>query len=457
MSQITRCPSCATSFRVVADQLRISEGWVRCGQCKEVFDASAHLVPIVALSNAPDLALPSVPEPPPTEAVYRGIQTKGVALDGRSEEGTAFVRAPSSPEYPGPVSVSLALDETHTLSADGVPSTVEPGRGLAQEPADQTPRASDGRSEVRPESVLAPWLRGRADTPAVGDNQKSVFLQGPVTAELAAVVPVISTMPEHTEPSSLSLPLSVGQSLSLAHDTLVSASELQDPSSLQKEDGSLGHAADLPAPDSVGSHVLPAIIRSEHLKAPTSLTDDGDLEDNDSLNPSPEVGFVVAARHKALWRKPVVRAMLSLLLLLSISVLVLQVAVHERDQIAAMDARAKPFLMSLCDVLGCDIAPQRKIAQVVIDSSSFNKARGDSYQLIFVMQNRADVPVAMPAMELTLTDAQDQPVLRKVLLPEDLAAPLELAARGQWDASVSVVVTTGGARVAGYRLLAFYP
>jgi predicted Zn finger-like uncharacterized protein len=33
MSLITRCPACGTMFKVVPDQLRISEGWVRCGQC----------------------------------------------------------------------------------------------------------------------------------------------------------------------------------------------------------------------------------------------------------------------------------------------------------------------------------------------------------------------------------------------------------------------------------------
>ena len=43
MSLITRCPACGTMFKVVPDQLRISEGWVRCGHCAEVFDASAHL------------------------------------------------------------------------------------------------------------------------------------------------------------------------------------------------------------------------------------------------------------------------------------------------------------------------------------------------------------------------------------------------------------------------------
>ena len=33
MSLATRCTSCGTAFRVVQDQLKVSEGWVRCGRC----------------------------------------------------------------------------------------------------------------------------------------------------------------------------------------------------------------------------------------------------------------------------------------------------------------------------------------------------------------------------------------------------------------------------------------
>ena len=44
MSLLTRCPACTTLYRVVPDQLRISEGWVKCGQCGEIFDASKHLL-----------------------------------------------------------------------------------------------------------------------------------------------------------------------------------------------------------------------------------------------------------------------------------------------------------------------------------------------------------------------------------------------------------------------------
>ena len=43
MSLITRCPACGTKFKVVTDQLKVSEGWVRCGQCAEVFVGTLHM------------------------------------------------------------------------------------------------------------------------------------------------------------------------------------------------------------------------------------------------------------------------------------------------------------------------------------------------------------------------------------------------------------------------------
>lgn len=46
MSLATRCTACGTIFRVVQDQLRVSEGWVRCGRCAEVFDARDQLFDI---------------------------------------------------------------------------------------------------------------------------------------------------------------------------------------------------------------------------------------------------------------------------------------------------------------------------------------------------------------------------------------------------------------------------
>src|SRR6476620_10869997 len=53
MSLITRCPACGTMFKVVADQLKVSQGWVRCGQCAEVFDATVHLLPRELPASSP--------------------------------------------------------------------------------------------------------------------------------------------------------------------------------------------------------------------------------------------------------------------------------------------------------------------------------------------------------------------------------------------------------------------
>ncbi|WP_236749948.1 DUF3426 domain-containing protein [Acidovorax carolinensis] len=182
---------------------------------------------------------------------------------------------------------------------------------------------------------------------------------------------------------------------------------------------------------------------------------DDDL--TDEVLGADDVSFVRAAKRKAFWRRPFVRVVLGAVVFVLLCTLALQVMLHERDRIAAMDARIRPWLQMLCEPFQCALAPLRRISDVMIDSSSFHKARGDSYQLTFAIKNRATVPLATPAMELTLTDAQDQPVVRRVFFPQEMAAPMELPALGEWTSSVAVIVTTGGARVAGYRLVAFYP
>jgi len=79
MSFTTRCPTCGTMFRVVADQLKISEGWVRCGHCADVFDATLYLdawggakpqAPATAVASP--AAAVSTPTPAPTTAPVSG-------------------------------------------------------------------------------------------------------------------------------------------------------------------------------------------------------------------------------------------------------------------------------------------------------------------------------------------------------------------------------------------------
>ena len=110
--------------------------------------------------------------------------------------------------------------------------------------------------------------------------------------------------------------------------------------------------------------------------------------------------------------------------------------------------------------LACRIGPPRHIDAVAIETSSFNKLRSDTYRLNVTLKNVAAMPVAMPALELTLTDAQDQALVRRVLQsPEFAPGVTSLAARADWSTSLAIAVnaSAAGGRVAGYRLLAFYP
>jgi hypothetical protein len=97
---------------------------------------------------------------------------------------------------------------------------------------------------------------------------------------------------------------------------------------------------------------------------------------------------------------------------------------------------------------------------IVIDSASFSKIRGDAYRLTFTVKNTAITALAVPAIELTLTDSRDQPVVRRVFFPGELGAKSDaLAAGSEWPASLAMTLKSGATvdRVAGYRLLAFYP
>ncbi|MCY7306758.1 MAG: DUF3426 domain-containing protein [Rhodoferax sp.] len=161
------------------------------------------------------------------------------------------------------------------------------------------------------------------------------------------------------------------------------------------------------------------------------------------------------ARHR-----PAVAWALSLLSVLLLGVLALQVVRHERDRIAVLAPAVRPALLWFCATTKCMVSPLRLLDSVVIENSSFSRLRGDLYRLGFSLRNSASIDIAMPAIELSITDAQDQALSRRVILPVEFGASGQvLAAGSDWTGGLTLsVITTGSAeRVAGYRILAFYP
>lgn len=174
--------------------------------------------------------------------------------------------------------------------------------------------------------------------------------------------------------------------------------------------------------------------------------------------PEAEPGFVRQARRKAFWRRPAVRVALVLGSLLGVGALAGQVMWGQRDALAVQHPSLAPALQALCAMAGCELQPRRQIGDVVIGSSGFRQLpRSGQYQWSLSLENRSDFPVAMPAVELTLTDAQDKLLLRRVIRLDQFGAPAQIEGHGEWSVTAPVEVQGLEAAVAGYRALVFYP
>ena len=119
MSFITRCPACSTSFKVVSDQLKISDGWVRCGHCHHIFDATLDLQPWWPGVEEPSAAGP-VPAPVPADAP--AVVEAPVADPAPIEpEPIPAVQEPETEPEPEPPVI-----EPPSVSPDVLPVEAEP-------------------------------------------------------------------------------------------------------------------------------------------------------------------------------------------------------------------------------------------------------------------------------------------------------------------------------------------
>ncbi|MDP4621842.1 MAG: zinc-ribbon domain-containing protein [Hydrogenophaga sp.] len=323
MSFITRCPACSTSFKVVADQLRVSQGWVRCGHCAEIFDANQDLKPWV-----------------PTPPVLTNV-----------------------------------VDEQ-------------------QQPSDQA------------------WARQASDAEAVhNDTPLTEVLEG--LSELSAS----------------------------QHSTDVHVDAVQP---------NHGVGDELASPEAMSMDQDP-VLHIDVLQA------DGDDSLNEAFEPEPR--FVQQAKRHVFWASKRVRASLWAGVCLGGLSLALQWAVHDRDRLAAWQPALKPLLTAVCQPFGCRIEAVRQVDAVVIDSSGLVRLLGQLHAMDVVLKNTQAWPVAMPSLELSLTDGQDQVLARRVLLAKDWPdAPPVLQPGQAWPVKLRLSIALAGDQaMAGYRIALFYP
>jgi predicted Zn finger-like uncharacterized protein len=142
--------------------------------------------------------------------------------------------------------------------------------------------------------------------------------------------------------------------------------------------------------------------------------------------------------------------------------LVGQAVWHFRDAIAAHFPAARPVLVRMCAYAGCAIRPMRDVAALSIESSDLQADAAHKGLLVLAanVRNRANYAIAYPHLELTLTDAQDQPVVRRAFAPADYVggtADLGRGLVGQGELPIKMFIDASATSQAGYRLYLFYP
>ncbi len=423
MSLVTRCTACGTLFKVVADQLKISDGWVRCGQCGTVFDAQGNLVP--EFESAP---------PPLIENQRPSSGAEPLRDSSFNPQDREALQAAFAPARADPAKAPL-------------PAAVTAPAQLSSPPADTLP------------AQLSDFSSGFLPPPPVA------AAYSPQPAQMASLKTGTST---DTSPDSR------------ADSQSFSPGQLRDSGEIDSETGpSSSSWAASEYPDHKGRLLD---VSSTSLSAePTTLSNPSTgVSPSDSMPPPPpEVDllgpgtkptFVQQAQHAKRWRRPWIRFSLSLILLALMAVLGLQVSLHEKDRIATQWPQAKPWLDRLCQYAACQIQAMKSIDSITVDASSFNlinknsaqlEAATQTYRLSITLKNTGPLAVALPHLELSLQDAQDQPILRRVLSPTDIGMADQAIASGKDMAgSLTLQVNTAqlaGNRINGYRVLAFYP
>lgn len=334
MSLATRCTSCGTVFRVVQDQLKVSEGWVRCGRCNEVFNAIEGLFDLER-DAPPNWKPPPAPPAPPAASISASYDVQAEPPDD---------------------------DEVFQLSdGDRVHS-----RFFQPEQADveQTPaQAVKGRDRVDfAEARFNEALLN--DKPAKSQSRKGTGI----------------------------------------------------PRSSVKE----------------------ARARQEAARRGP--------------------GFVQHAQQRERWRSPGMRALLSLLVVVLSTALLAQAGHHFRDLWAARWPATRPVLAWGCEWLQCEVSPPRRIDDVVVESSTLSPGPGgNGYRLALVLRNRGTLTLAMPSIDLRLTDSSERLVARRALAPGDFRVNPPVLAPGS-ESSVQLLFSSSDPRrITSYTVEAFYP
>jgi predicted Zn finger-like uncharacterized protein len=515
MALATQCPHCHTTFRVAADQLKLRGGIVRCGACQRIFDGNAHLIdldkpaappqgtdgadadalPVYTLDFdhtfdplgilpkvvTPDEAQPAsepapaaraqvwrtggartpepedeVPAAPPApaeaeaEAAPADIESSAAAPAGTPPSAVAY--APAGRVEPRLEPVAAAVPAAEPAPAPIAEPPVDIATAPPQEPAPEPPAASAyapaGRIEPSfglpvDEEIVAQPLPDVEPEPEPDPQPEPLPEPQPAATPASAVEPVIRPATAVATAAADDIPPAA---LPLRASAVSEPVVAPAPAMIPPVQPARSKAARASEARARRSKLTPTKIEPPKLRLPA----DGDADEPEFVKRS--------RRQERMGRtRRVLMALGTVALLLA---LLAQAVLGFGNVLAAQHPAMKPVLQAACAMLGCRVELPAQVENLVIETGELTTLGPDTYALNTLLRNQGNLVLAWPSIELELTDANDKPVLRRVLAPADYLPRGTPAANGfgpHSEQPVTLHFTLAGLQPSGYHTFVFYP
>ena len=139
----------------------------------------------------------------------------------------------------------------------------------------------------------------------------------------------------------------------------------------------------------------------------------------------------------------------------------LQTAYFMRTKLAAEYPQFKPLLKQGCALAHCEISLPKELDFLTIEDSDMQEDEKHQGVINFssTLVNNASFTQTYPNIELTLTNAEDQPAIRRIIKPAEYLntdTNINTGISANEQVHIKLAINASGTAVAGYRVLLVY-